>query len=238
MQRRREMLDRWKVRIVILDAAESWELILAYLDAAVWVPIYFDGQYCIMAEPVDDYTRLQVALINDAVAVLPPADDTDDAKAREASAQGRIVFPDAVTALRTAALFLASPRLEGDEHLSPQDRVGFEAFKFRLRSEAVIKAQQARPTALLYSLLDQLARARPEPKPDLRAYYENERERLKTLPTDVAEGAEVLRCRLYVESLLARRYREAGDERKALAADEEVDRLGRSIQRLAAWWQF
>jgi len=238
MHQRELKLAEHGVALLLLPASTRWETILAYMGSeSRWVPIYFDGEDCVLVNPRDDYVRLQIAMMNQTTAVVDPAQDADGSKADVEVAAGKLVFPNDAIRLRSRAMFLVSPRLVGDPNLPPDQQAGFAQYLFNLRKEAILAAQESEATGFLYDMLSMLWQTRPN-RPEMRLYLEGELVRLQGLTGGRYRTTELLRCRTFVLTILAQEYRRAGDERRAAEYEQQAGATGEQVRAMATWWQF
>ncbi|MEE8169288.1 MAG: hypothetical protein V3T70_01960 [Phycisphaerae bacterium] len=234
MELRQGWLDRRKIRIIVLDAEKSWPLMVALIKTAAWLPVFFDGQFCVLVQPIEGLERVQIALMDDQVAVVPPESDPEGSAAKAALSEGKLVFTSERTYLRTRALFMTTPRLTGNADGSDDARL--QDYIYRVRMEQIQRAQAVAPSKYLFMVAEDMALRRPEPRPDLRDHYEAELARLDAIGDDEMIWGDRIECWIHVATFLSNRYRGAGQERKALNLDEEVFRRLIKRDRRAFWW--
>lgn len=247
MQKRNEAYIQRDVNAILYPTASLWPLILALNDSRVWLPVFFDGDQALLirtvdaaGEPLPQFARFaQGELKESSVAIIDPAMDSDGAKARQAAQSGLIVFPDEASYLYTRALYLTSPWLTaGGGQMTPQRRAAMEEFIYNARRAAIEKATALRPHPRLYELMERLARARPEPRPDTGPYFAEELKRLEAMPVAGADSSDLLRCRIALLDALRRRAEEAGELEEARQFNERARMALDEMTRLARWWQF
>jgi len=231
-----ELLRGWNVRIVLLPASTMWELTLALIESGEWLAIYFDGDFSVLVNPIDEFERFGPALWQrSGVAIVDPNQNLQEAGTQVRADQ--VAYPDEQVWLQSYALYLASPRLSGGEPASEEERMQLEAQKFRVRFNAVREAQSRQPNALLYVLLSRMAEKFPSAQQAVQGYFQSELERMKTLSIAVPRGAEVLWCRHYLARLIEARLRRTGDSANADHMKSQADAAADLLEQLGRWWQ-